>query len=169
LVNTGIAAAALIGLGFEESAHAGTSTRSSVQHAAKSTSPSALAMRPSFVSLKSQVPKMGKMPPKRRRIARLEGAAVHHEELQIPMCGYWPTKEQLKFRALSAASAVDPTVPLKAKVTSLADGTKLDSLKDDALFDADLKRRIPGTAPVDLTKGYVNDTVLKAFAKNGLS
>lgn len=71
----------------------------------------------------------------------------------------------MKFRALSAASAVDPSVPLKAKVTSLADGTKLDSLKDDALFDADLKRRIPGTAPADLTNGYVNETVLKAFVK----
>lgn len=177
LLNTGIAAAALIGLCFEHPVHAGASTRSSVHHAGTSSKSSVqqaaprsrsrvLAMKPSVITLKPQVAKMGKMPAKRRaRIARLEGAAIHHEELHIPMCGYWPSKEQLKFRALSAASAIDPSVPLKAKVTTLADGTKLDALKDDALFDADLKRRIPGTAPADLTNGYVNNTVLKAFAK----
>lgn len=166
LPNIWIATAACFFLSVDGPAQAGASTRSSVQQSVAGTRSSVVSVKSTGIILKQQVPKMGKMPAKRRtRIARLEGAAVHHEELEIPICGYWPTKEQLKFRALSAASAIDPSVPLKAKVTKLADGTLLDSLKDDALFDENLKRMIPGTAPADLTNGYVKETVLKAFVK----
>lgn len=148
LLNAWIAAATLFGIGSFDEAIAGAGTRLSAPR------------------LKPQYAKMDKMPVKKpTRIARLEGAAIHHEALEIPMCGYWPSKEQLKFRALEAASAIDPSVPIKAKVTTLSDGTKLDSLKDEALFDDNLKRLVPGTATADLTNGFVKETVLKAFAQ----
>jgi len=74
-------------------------------------------------------------------------------------------EEIARLRALAARSGIAESVAFKGRVQVLADGTKLDRLKDRELFADSPRRLIPETATADLTQGFVKDNVLKAFAK----
>lgn len=56
---------------------------------------------------------------------------------------------------------VDKVIPLTGKVTQLAGGVKIDSLKDADFFNGG--NLLPTAAAVNVTDGYVKNTVLKAF------
>ncbi len=56
---------------------------------------------------------------------------------------------------------VDKVVPLTGSVTQLAGGIKVDSLKDADFFNGG--NQLPKAAAVNVTEGYVKNTVLKAF------
>lgn len=56
---------------------------------------------------------------------------------------------------------VDKVIPLAAKVTQLAGGIKVDALKDADFFNGG--NLLPTAAAVNVTDGYVKNTVLKAF------
>ncbi len=111
------------------------------------------------VKLKTRVPKLDVVPPQ-RKLAILQGRAEHHH-VPAQICGNQYSRPKL----LAMSRVVDSSVPLKASVVSLADGTRLEALHDEALFDSEPKRLIPGSATVNLTDGYVKDTLLKAFAQ----
>lgn len=68
------------------------------------------------------------------------------------------------FQALPALrDTVSRTVPLKGKITQLQDGTSIASLKDNDFFTGG--RLLPQAASVDVSDGYVRDTVYKAFVQ----
>lgn len=68
------------------------------------------------------------------------------------------------FQALPALKdMVSRTVLLKGKITQLEDGTSINALKDNDFFRGG--RLLPQAASVDVSDGYVRDTVYKAFAQ----
>lgn len=75
-------------------------------------------------------------------------------------------KNEASLKSLPAQmDMVDKHVILKGKLTKLEDGTKIAALKDDDFFNGGSKRLLPEAAGVDVSDGYVHNTLFKAFAK----
>jgi hypothetical protein len=135
--------------------------------------PSAAGTGNPDIKLKAQVPQAAPLPSCRsKKAARLEGKAeirraVSNFELRQAASRLRSkvTQDELMLKAIYPLMAVDRSVPLKGKLTELADGTKLAALKDDGLFERDLKRLVQETATVDLSDAYVQRTVYKAFVQ----
>lgn len=95
----------------------------------------------------------------------LKAAVDYRNALTKPLHGK-VTRFDSKFSALPAQmDTVDRHVVLKGKVTRLEDGTKIAALKDDEFFNGGSKRLLPEAAGVDVSEGYVHNSLFKAFAK----